>query len=277
MLLALSLAALVAAAPHKKAADDLPRRAKAAIEATLKDAKVTITGDRALRIDIDGETLGVRLENLAKECAVPEACDDAIQAHADALKETLAYRSKEADAQSTLLLSIKLDAYIANVEKIQTSKAGHLVSRPLVGALNVVLVDDRPSAMRMINNKDLQDLKLEPEAAFDQAMQNLSKLPTLEPVTPRSDVQVFLLHSEDGYCSSRILLLERWRERAKTVKGDLVMAVPAREVVLYTGTEEPGGLEMLQMGATHFVEGTHGLDNRLYRLGEKGWEVYSPL
>jgi len=77
----------------------------------------------------------------------------------------------------------------------------------------------------------------------------------------------------DSYEASRVLLHGRWRAIARTVRGDLLASAPARDTVIFTGSQEDvKGLRSL----AHRISGEqhHPLSPTILRWTEASWVVF---
>jgi uncharacterized protein YtpQ (UPF0354 family) len=84
--------------------------------------------------------------------------------------------------------------------------------------------------------------------------------------------------SFDGLESSVLLDVEFWEEQRGTVPGELVVGVPARDVVIITGTESRQGMEKVRRAVDRvfFAGGEHLLSRDLLVWRRRAWEVLRP-
>ena len=112
------------------------------------------------------------------------------------------------------------------------------------------------------------------EALEAKALENLAACCSELPVQPVEDGPgLFQVWVGDSYEAARLLLHEPWGALADTVPGDLVVAAPSREVVLFTGSEDSTGLFLLNELATEMTESAHGLSSQLLHWTPEGWET----
>jgi uncharacterized protein YtpQ (UPF0354 family) len=85
-----------------------------------------------------------------------------------------------------------------------------------------------------------------------------------------------LMLSFDGLESSLLLSEVFWDDLAGSVPGDLVIGVPARDVVIITGSRSRAGLEKAQRAVDRvfFAKGDHLLLPDLLVWGDGEWEVF---
>jgi uncharacterized protein YtpQ (UPF0354 family) len=76
----------------------------------------------------------------------------------------------------------------------------------------------------------------------------------------------FYMMSAGGYYEASLLLLDWiWRDVRMVVKGDIVVAIPTRDVLLVTGSQDPEGLaKVKQIVADASNRGTYRLTSKLF-------------
>lgn len=100
--------------------------------------------------------------------------------------------------------------------------------------LTIFYAEDSPKNMRFLSQKDLADLKIEKGSLRALAVENLIKIiskPKLE-----GGNGLFILQAGGDYDASLILLDKIWSTGQIKVEGDIVVALPSRDLLLVTGT-----------------------------------------
>lgn len=87
-----------------------------------------------------------------------------------------------------------------------------------------------------------------------------------------------LMLSFDGLESSVLLAHQFWDDVQRSVPGELVVGVPARDVVIFTGTQSRSGLQKVQRAVDRvfFAGGAHLLTRDLLVRRRQRWEVLPP-
>lgn len=151
--------------------------------------------------------------------------------------------------------------------------AGDLVAwEPLGGVLGLALVVDTPEAMRFVNPPDLKQWAVSFEQARAQAVENLRRQSreALATVSPGTCVTTW----NDSYGSSRLVLDEVLRRCP--VRGEPVVLVPNRDVMVVTGSHDEGGLLKVAELAWEAYQVPRPVDGRALRRTAKGWELFLP-
>ena len=74
-----------------------------------------------------------------------------------------------------------------------------------------------------------------------------------------------MLFAGGTYESSLILFESIWNKENFPVKGDIVIAIPNRDVVLVTGTENKSGLNHIQRSTDDLYEnGSYQISNKIF-------------
>ena len=108
--------------------------------------------------------------------------------------------------------------------------------------LGLGLVYDMPDSMKPISNRELDLWGVTFYEALEAARDNLRQVrPRI--IGPREGEGVYVFTTNDGYDSSRLILLDLIRQFQ--VKGDYLAMAPGREMLIVAGTEDVPGLEAM--------------------------------
>ncbi len=129
-----------------------------------------------------------------------------------------------------------------------------------------------PYGEQWVTAADLADLDMRPRSLRRNAADNLEA--RLDRVEVHGLPPVFTL-SFDGVESALLTSDEVWESLAGQVEGEIVVGVPARDVMFVTGTDSQAGLEKVHRACERiFFAGSENLvsPNLLVRRGA-GWEL----
>ena len=136
--------------------------------------------------------------------------------------------------------------------------------------LVVVYGEDSETGIRYFGAEDLAEIKVEKKDLRKLACDNLARL--LPPVKIEEVAAGYYFLAADGNFEASLLLLDSvWASGAPKVKGETVVAIPARDVLLVTGSEDKAGLERMRADVAKVVqEDSYRLSNKLflYRAGK---------
>jgi uncharacterized protein YtpQ (UPF0354 family) len=140
--------------------------------------------------------------------------------------------------------------------------------------LVVVYGEDSESGIRYFGVEDLAKIKVEQKELRKLACENLERL--LPPVKTEEVATGYYFLATDGTFEASLLLLERaWTSGAPKVKGETVVAIPARDVLLVTGSEDKPGLERMRADVKKVVgEDPYRLSDKLFVRRDGTFDEY---
>jgi hypothetical protein len=242
--------------------------------------EVEVVGPDELTVtDADGETVTMFLGNLRLGCEDdPSGCDALIELRVSTLLE---HKQQADPTPAQLRPALKGAVYLAEADALtsregdpELAAANRLLRKPFLGDVYVVWVVDSPNTMAMVNQGTLEELGMSQEALEAKALDNFAACCGELPVAPVEDAPgLFQVWVGDSYEASRLLLHDRWAPLVATVPGDLVVAAPSREALLFTGSEDSGGLYLLSQLAQGISEGAYGLSPQLYLWTPETWKL----
>lgn len=254
------------------------------VKRTFPTARVQVADD-VLRVSAVGKYKDVELgvDNLARQCDDARACEEA----AARLVAQLTALEGSADPKA-LRPMFKTNGWL---DSVRSDLASHpppeggerqtLPSDTFLGDVSVVWMLDGDQGMKLVTSTDLTELKLTQAEAAKVALANLQAANdrplAVKRISAPEDPLVLALSDKDSLAASRVLLVERWAEVAKQVKGTLVVMMPNRDLVLATGSGEPKGVStMLALGRDTLSTIDHPLSTQLIEWNSNGWALYRP-
>jgi len=156
-----------------------------------------------------------------------------------------------------------------NVAKRSDKDADIQVFEDFNDELVIVYAEDTPTSMRYFGPDDLDKAGIKRDQLRALAVENLRRiLPGIE----RHDGELYSMLTAGGnYESSLLLLDDIWTGENFKVEGDIVIAVPARDLLLVTGSKNAAGIAKLREIAEEAVsQGSYTLTDALfvYRNGK---------
>ena len=247
--------------PDAGVAEGLAGRVARGLRASLPGLNVRILNPQtvaAARPDA-GATV-ISLDNLRRACdAEPTRCDEFVDREIRVVHEALEPPAVDRSALRAVVRDRRfVRQALSQLGGAADAGSDGLLFRPLVGDLVVAYVIDRADSMVMVTASTARDLGLTPTTISTRSRCRTASayLPDIPyaPLAPGS--AVFAVQSGDSYESSRLLFPERWEPIRHVVHGDLLVSVPIRDAILFTGSQEPNGLGALR-AATQRLEEQH--------------------
>jgi uncharacterized protein YtpQ (UPF0354 family) len=271
---ALSLLALLAllapldvrATPPLDAAGFTRRYAEAAQKA-LPDGRVEIRGDLEVAIFAKGskEPHRALLNNAYADYErSPEDIDSIVEDHLASALEWLDRRDDPKVARDRIVPVLKTRGVLDDPAVRKMDEGKRPFSEPFAGDLIVLYAEDTPRSIRYLSHRQLAEAGVLRDGGLRKlAVENLlALLPKIEVLGGKNGI--YMLHADGNY-EATLLLATSLLDKLPEVRGDLVVAVPARDVFVFTGSENAAGVAALRdLAAQLSAKGGHTLSPSLY-------------
>lgn len=240
-----------------------------ALQAAMPSAKVSIVRD--LQLDIrrmDGSSATVSLANNYRDySADPKWFDEIVKAYAAALAKPAGKQAGKLD-RTRIVPVIKDRPWL--VELQGHFKKQDASQQPVFEDFNnelvVVYAEDTPDRTRYLSSSE--NLGVERSKLRALSVDNLMR------IMPRIDLRqgddgLAMMTSHADYGASLLLVDSIWSGDQIKVDGDIVVAVPAKDVILITGSRNRKGLKAMRTAAPNLAKGSYGITDTLfvYRKG----------
>ncbi len=131
--------------------------------------------------------------------------------------------------------------------------------------LIVVYAEDSPKSIRYLGPKELELEKIERSELKALACENLKRL--LPKIERHGGNGLYMIVAGGDYEASLLLLDSIWSEGQNDVKGDVVVAIPTRDLLLVTGSRDAQGIQNVkQMVKEASADGSYHLTQKLFVL-----------
>jgi hypothetical protein len=147
------------------------------------------------------------------------------------------------------------------------------VTEHLCGDLWIVYAQDLPDRMLTLKRETLNRVGIDDATLRKLATENLRRI--MPAAEQHGEGPWFLLTAGGDYTASLLLFEEIWEDLATSVDGDIVAVVPARDVLLFTGSNSHEGLKAIRERAAELVATGNYIvsDTLIVRAGGR-WEVF---
>lgn len=213
--------------------------------------KVEVVQDLQLKITTaDGSATTAFLNNaydLYKH--YPKTKDDVIQRYVASTLETITSLNASDDLDRTRIVPVIKDKpWLEEIRKTMesrgTGKFLENVHEELNADLIIVYAEDSPKNISYITPKELETAHIDKKELRGLACENLKRL--LPKIERHGANGTFMLTAGGDYEASLLLLDSVWNDMQKDVRGDIVVAIPTRDLLLVTGSDDREGLEKLR-------------------------------
>jgi uncharacterized protein YtpQ (UPF0354 family) len=241
------------------------------IRARFAPRKVAFDGPDALQIEsATGRQITVYLENLWIQCrnSMGER-SDVFERHLAALASAMEPDDGPPAGKDNLIAIVKDHEYLA----LSHGNRDPVVREHLAGDLWIVYALDLPSATQALAESTMKKLNIAPEELRSLAIGNLRRI--LPDIERHGGGPWYMLTAGGDYTASLLLLEDVWEQLKESVEGDIVVAVPSRDVVLFTGSRSKEGIETIKRKAQNIHQtGDHVVSQTLFRLSSGKWSVF---
>jgi hypothetical protein len=208
----------------------------AAVRLQVGETAVSIREPLRLSIgELDGH-----LDRLLEYCRLNSTgCDGQVQQFAKAAAAIAQAKNAPIDEKAVQLV-LRSDLYIQKTQTFFGVNGPQLQARSLVPGLMVVAVLDTPRAVRPLDERDLKKLGRSQEELFALAETNLANSlgPLSQTAKPVAAGQIGYL--KPGFSEvGRVALAGQWATLAQAQGGELVIALPTTNQVLYVSESTP--------------------------------------
>lgn len=191
----------------------------------------------------------------------PEDLDNVIRRYVGVLAEAVRLGDTKAVIdRSRIVPVLKSNRWVEGVRKSQNGTAPELLAEPFNSELTIVYAEDRPQSVRFLTTRD---------DVGDRTKLRDAALANLQRVLPKIEMEAgangnYLIHAGGSYEASLLLVDGLWSSGQIKVDGDIVAAVPARDVLLITGSRNRASVARLRELATKLATGPYALTPALF-------------
>jgi uncharacterized protein YtpQ (UPF0354 family) len=249
-----------------------------ALRASSPELKVKVTNDLELELTTTGgKKITSYLYNAYDNYKTdPRLKAGALNRFVSSLLETVA------DSQSSQKLDparivpvIKDRPWLEETKKALMDRGAEKLPKNVYDDLNdhliILYAEDSPKNVRYFGPEDLAEAQIDRKDLRSLACQNLKKL--LPKIERHGGNGLYMIAAGGDYEASLLLLDKLWDEMKSEVKGDVVAAIPTRDLLIVTGSEDAEGIQrMKKIIEDATAKGSYRLTRKMfvYREGKFG-------
>ncbi len=207
----------------------------------------------------------------------PDEIESVLEQYVSGLMES-ALESEEALSIERVIPIIKDTAWgqemIALMKEQGAEKLPEYYQETLADGLAIYYAEDRPSSISYLTLQDLEATEVELSTLRSIAITNLkSMLPEIEIY---GGAGLFMIVAGGNFEASLLLVDDIWQAENFAIDGDIVIAIPARDMLLVSGTENKDQLKkLIEMTEESYAESSYYLTKQLYVRKHGKWAIYS--
>ncbi|MGX1930629.1 DUF1444 family protein [Flagellimonas sp. 2504JD4-2] len=159
---------------------------------------------------------------------------------------------------------------------VEDYKDPDLVWEPYNEGLIIVYAEDRENNIKYFNQKEFDQLNVSRDTLLEFSVNNLNKvIPEIGTVGGNGN---YGLVAGGDYEASLILYTELWTKENFEVDGDIVIAIPNRDLVFITGSNDKDNLTKNKAIVQDTYEnGNHLVSPNFYKWSGQKFEKFNPM
>ena len=251
------------------------------LQEKLPDRPVRIVGRLSAEVgDKGGVSYQVNFDRIWNFCRraggqCRAEVDQYVSGTASSIAARVGVESQQID-RAALRIIVRPEAMVTQLREVGgADPAGRPVARHFVGGLWAVVALDYPKAIAPLTRRNLERLGITADEALDAGWRNTAatQRPLASVIQPPMPGKFGYLRDGD-YEPSRMYDHAGWAEIANAMPGGLIVAVPARNLLLYGGGPSRQRVDALRMLAHELGRrSTAPLSPEVFRWTPAGWEV----
>lgn len=200
----------------------------------------------------------------------PKDLDEIIEKYTNASKEL--FEPKEAVRLDRIVPIIKDQRFINETLKLNPDFEKDFLIERYNDELFIFYAENKETTIGYLKRDEIESLNIEFEGLKEKAIQNLGELATK--IERHGEDGQFML-TMGGDFESSLILLKIWDKENFPVKGEIILAIPARDLVLITGSDDSENIDKVKAKVKEINEtGDHVVSDRLFILRNDKFETY---
>ena len=228
--------------------------------------EIDLVDDRTINVKHGSLDVNVFLGNAYREYqSSPKSIQEIFDRYILSLKEVL-YPDDEINIANIVPIIKSVDSFekVVAVDKSGTIMPIEDVTEKYNDQLIIVYAIDSENSIKYLQKNDLKKISVNMDELKNIAIKNLAN--TLTNIEWRGGNGVYMIIAGGNYEASLILMPEIINKNNFDVAGDLVIAVPNRDMLLITGSEDAIGLDKIKTIASKtFATGNYNISPYLYK------------
>ena len=156
---------------------------------------------------------------------------------------------------------------------ITFSHADSPVERKFLADLIIFYAFDLGNEFELVSNGAREEMHISEDELYEASLQNLRAL-NLKVLSHKNE-RFVMLTAGGNFEAPLLLLPEIWDSVAEIVEGKVVAAVPARDILIFTGDSMPENLAELRRRTSQAIEkAEHPLSRCFFRRAGCIWQKY---
>ena len=210
----------------------------------------------------------------------PENLSQVIEKYELAGLSNLAGFDEVGESFSSIIPVIKHAGYVSEITQSLKQSGQDIAKFSLYHeALNkeliVLYAMDTEHNIRYLSESEVHDFKLAPGQLRQLAIDNLAAI--LPQLQTHGDQGLYMLIADGNYEASLLLADAIWTKENFAVDGDLVVAIPSRDVLLIAGSKSLAHLaKIAETAAKIHADAPYSITTQLFIRRDDQWQLFDP-
>lgn len=236
------------------------------------NVKFSVTGNLTITSTLEEEELSHFLDNAYKEYRQsPNDLGIIITRYINGVYSL--FNKKEID-KTRIIPIIKPADYIEELKKLTNNDSTSVVVfQNYNDQLMVVFAEDTDYSLRYINSEDINGLGIDNDTLLTFALNNLRNI--LPQVNKIEGDNIWGLAAGGNIENSLILLSHLWTKENFPVKGDIVVSIPNRDILLVGDSANKESMVKIKEDTSKLFEtGSYPVSNKLFKWNGLSFSLY---
>jgi len=240
------------------------------INALLKkypDAKFDIIDNLTIKADYNGKEFSHYLDNAFKDYKMqPDSVDEVVKRYVASSRDL--YKEPEPINTNNIVPIIKPIDYLEDLKQLSKEngeeKEPWVVYEKYNSALIIVYGENTETSIKYFTQEDFGKLSIPKDSLRSLAVKNLKEI--LPEIQSKGDNGTFMVTAGGDFEASLILLTRIWTDDNFKVNGDIVVAIPNRDMLMITGSKDEQGIKTIKdITDDSFTNGNYQVSPHLFK------------
>ncbi len=152
-------------------------------------------------------------------------------------------------------------------------KSAAMITEKYNDQLIIAYAEDAENSIRYLTEDDFKTLSISRDTLKSIALRNFNKI--LPNIQRQGGNGLFMLTAGGDYEASLILLSSIWTTENMPVDGNIIIAIPNRDMLMVTGSNNKTGIDKMKgIAAESYKTGNYPVSDHLYKWTGKKFELY---
>ena len=247
------------------------------LSARFPDAKFEIIDNNTIESKYKGNTIRILADNAFSDYqSTPDSLRKVLNKYVTVASQL--FSPKELISQDNIVPIIKPIEYLNDIQEIANNmgakKEVETIYEKYNDELIIAYAEDSKSSIRYLTATDMKTLAIDKDSLRSIATRNLDRL--LTNINGKGGDGMYMVTAGGDYEASIILLDNIITKQTFPVNGDFVIAIPTRDILLITGSNEIEKIAKIREAAKDSYEtGNYKISPLLFKWNGKKFEKFT--